>query len=304
MSRRVVGGVVIGVGVVAAVAVLVWASAGGWLSPQAGARRLLARAERASAQGEWPQAQASLEELITQYPDSRWTDRALLALGGVYEQQGQLLEARAVYRALLKQFPDSPLLRQAQAQLGAVNVAILFSPRVRDQDATYEVKPGDTLSRIAAAHHTTVSLLRQTNDLRGDVIRPKQLLKVPHGNFQIVVDKSQNQLLLTEADEFFKLYPVATGTDNSTPVGTFRIVNKIPRPVWYRQGAVVPADSPENILGSWWLGLDKQGYGIHGSLHGQGIGEQVTAGCVRMHNTDVEELAAIVPTGTAVTIVD
>ena len=34
------------------------------------------------------------------------------------------------------------------------------------------------------------------------------------------------------------------------------------------------------------------------------VGLQVTAGCVRMINSDVEELFAIVPLGTEVTIVD
>ena len=97
---------------------------------------------------------------------------------------------------------------------------------------------------------------------------------------------------------------MATGKDNSTPIGTFKIVTKIPNPVWYKQGAVVPPDSPENILGTRWMGIDKQGYGIHGSVDPNAIGKQVTAGCVRMNNGDVEELFALVPIGTEVTIVD
>ena len=118
------------------------------------------------------------------------------------------------------------------------------------------------------------------------------------------MDKSQNQLLLTEENQFIKTYPVATGKDNSTPVGTFKIVTRIPNPVWYKQGAVVPRDSVENILGTRWLGISKQGYGIHGSVDPSAIGKQVTAGCVRMSNSDVEELFDIVPVGTEVTIVD
>ena len=119
-----------------------------------------------------------------------------------------------------------------------------------------------------------------------------------------MVDKSQNQLLLTEDNQFFKVYTVATGLNNSTPVGTFKIINKIVNPVWYRQGAVVPPDSPENILGTRWMGWDKQGFGIHGSVDPTAMGHQVTAGCVRMTNSDVEELFTLVPTGTEVTIVD
>ena len=95
-----------------------------------------------------------------------------------------------------------------------------------------------------------------------------------------------------------------TGADNSTPTGTFKIINKITNPVWYRQGAVVPPESPENILGTRWMGWDKPGYGIHGSVDPSEMGQQVTAGCVRMTNPEVEELFALVPSGTEVTVVD
>ena len=52
------------------------------------------------------------------------------------------------------------------------------------------------------------------------------------------------------------------------------------------------------------MGIDKKGYGIHGTIDPNAIGQQITAGCVRMTNADVEELFSIVPTGTDVTIVD
>ena len=251
-----------------------------------------------------PEAQAALEELIATYPDSPWTDDALLKLGQVYEAQQQLVEAQAMYRMLLERFPDSPLLTQTQSRLGNLNVALLFSPIVTALDGIHQVKSGDTLGRIAKSNQTTVEFIRRANGLKGDVIRTEQKLKVPKGTFSIVVDKSQNQLLLTEDNQSVKLYNVSTGKDNSTPVGTFKITNRIPNPVWYTQGAVVPPESPENVLGTRWLGIDKKGYGIHGTVEPQAIGKQVTAGCVRMTNADVEELFDIVPVGTEVTIVD
>lgn len=294
----VAGGVVLGGGV------LVWAFSQGLIGPQASARRLLVTAQRASERGEWLTAQTALEELVGTSPDSPWVDEALLALGSVHEGQQQLVEARGVYRLLLERFPSSSLVEEAQGRLGAVHVALLFSPAVTDMDAAYEVKGGDSLGKIATAHRTTVEVLKRANGLTGDLIHPRQKLKVPKGVFRLVVDKSQNQLLMTQDNQFFKSYPVATGENNSTPTGTFKIVNKVPHPVWYRQGAVVPPNSPENILGTRWLGLNKSGYGIHGSVDPATIGQQVTAGCVRMTNADVEELFTIVPTGTEVTIVD
>jgi len=75
-------------------------------------------------------------------------------------------------------------------------------------------------------------------------------------------------------------------------------------PVWYKEGAIVPAESPENILGSRWLGLSEKGYGIHGTVDPDSVGQQATQGCVRMLNADVEELYAIIPVGTQVTTVE
>jgi lipoprotein-anchoring transpeptidase ErfK/SrfK len=101
-----------------------------------------------------------------------------------------------------------------------------------------------------------------------------------------------------------KTYTVATGKENSTPTGSFKIVNKLRNPTWFRTGAVIPPNSPENVLGSRWLGLDIKGYGIHGSRDINEIGKQVTMGCVRMRNQEIEEVYDIVPVGTEVTIID
>ena len=134
---------------------------------------------------------------------------------------------------------------------------------------------------------------------------PGKKMKVWTQPFNIVVDKSQNILILKSEEEIIKTYVVSTGMNNSTPTGTFKIINKLINPPWYKDGKVIPPDSPENILGSRWMGFDLlPSYGIHGTTQAETLGQQITQGCVRMSNVEVEELFAIVPTGTAVTIVD
>lgn len=298
--------VLVGIGIVAAsvvvIGLVVLVSQQGIFGGKA--QRLFNQAIQAQQHNNLPIAQAKLEELVSTFPDSPWADDALLKLGEVYEAQQQYVEARTMYQTLLEKFPESPLIAKTQASLGRVNVALLFSPTVTDLDAVYEVVPGDSLGKIASAYGTTVNYLKKANGLSSSVIRPGQKLKAPKGKFSIVVDKSQNQLMLTENNKFIKNYTVSTGKDNSTPIGTFKVVTKIENPVWYTQGAVVPPDSPQNILGTRWLGIDKKGYGIHGTIDPSALGQQVTAGCVRMSNADVEELYTIVPVGTEVTIVD
>jgi lipoprotein-anchoring transpeptidase ErfK/SrfK len=136
------------------------------------------------------------------------------------------------------------------------------------------------------------------------VIKAGRRLRIWTGKFSVVVDKSLNTLTLKSDDEVLKVYRVATGKDNHTPVGTYKIVNKLVNPVWYKDGKAIPPESPENILGSRWLGFDLEGYGIHGTTDPESIGKYVTEGCIRMLNKDVEELYSILPIGTQVTIIE
>ena len=183
-------------------------------------------------------------------------------------------------------------------------MALLFSREMIPGSSEYVIKAGDSLEKIAREHKTTVELIKKSNELSGDNIFPGTRLKVWTTPFNIVVDKSQNILLLKTNDTVFKSYTVATGVNNSTPVGTFTIIEKIPNPPWYKPGAVIPAGSPENILGTRWLGLSKQGYGIHGTTDPKSLGTQATAGCIRMANRDVEELYSVISVGVEVAIVD
>lgn len=221
------------------------------------------------------------------------------------EQKADQIGLKAVYQKLINDFPNHKDIAVWQKKLDEVNLKIIFSPIVAPGlSQEYEIQPQDNLSKIAKQFNTTVELLMRRNGLSSDKINPGRKIKVWTGKFNVLVDKSQNMLILKLNDEMMKTYAVATGINNSTPVGTFKIVNKLANPTWYKAGAVVPSGSPENILGTRWLGFDLTGYGIHGTTEPESIGKQATAGCVRMLNTEVEELYSLLPVGTEVTIVD
>jgi lipoprotein-anchoring transpeptidase ErfK/SrfK len=220
------------------------------------------------------------------------------------EAKGNLLGAKSSYQQLIAAFPNFSEASNWQKKCDALNIKLLFSPAVTPKSMSYEIKPGDTLTKIAHQFKTTVDLIKKSNNLSDDRIIPGRKIKVWTSPFSVVVDKSQNILILKSDEEIMKTYIVSTGANNSTPTGTFKIVNKLLNPTWFKAGAVVPASSPENILGTRWLGFDLAGYGIHGTTEPQSLGRQVTQGCVRMANTDVEELFTILPEGAEVTIVD
>ena len=127
---------------------------------------------------------------------------------------------------------------------------------------------------------------------------------------RVVVDKSSNSLSYYLGEQLIRTMPVATGeSEDVTPEGEFRVVVKGRYPDWLnrRTNEVIPGGSPENPLGSRWIGLDVPGtagyiYGIHGTNDRSTIGKYVTNGCIRLANEDVEWLYDRVDLGTPVLI--
>jgi lipoprotein-anchoring transpeptidase ErfK/SrfK len=232
------------------------------------------------------------------------SSKALSVQASDFLKKGELLQAKISYQRLIAEFPDSPEVMSWEKKAEEVNLKLLFSSVLTPKSTIYEIKPGDTLNKIAGEFRTTVELIMKSNDLKDDKIMPGKKLKVWTAPFSILVDKSQNTLILKSEEEIIKTYIVSTGLNNSTPVGNFRIVNKLPNPTWFKAGVVVAPNSPNNILGTRWLGFDLPGYGIHGTTEPENLGKQITQGCVRMSNSEVEELYTIVPIGTEVIIVD
>jgi len=218
--------------------------------------------------------------------------------------RGSLLEAKEIYQKVMNGQLSSEQMALAQAKLEDLNVKILLSGISIPQSTVYEVHPGDALINIAKEYNTTVDTIVKANNIKNNMIYPGMKLRVLNGKFSIFVDKSLNILTLKFNDEIVKTYNVSTGENNSTPIGTFKIINKIINPPWYKDGKEIPPTSPENILGSRWLGLDVPGIGIHGTTQPEAIGKQITQGCVRMRNNEVEELYSLVPLETEVTVVD
>jgi lipoprotein-anchoring transpeptidase ErfK/SrfK len=230
---------------------------------------------------------------------------ALSAEARKMDESGDPVSARAAYQKLISEYPNSREVMDWQKKFEDLNIRLLFSPVITSKSIEYEIKPGDSLDKIAREYKTTIELIMKSNNLSGENIFPGKKIKVWTAPFSIVVDKSQNTLILKSNEEVIKTYIVATGLNNSSPVGTFKIIEKIVNPPWYKPGGgMIPAGNPQNILGTRWMGLDKEGYGIHGTTEPQSLGKQATAGCVRMLNAEVEQLFSIVPKGTEVTIVD
>ena len=233
--------------------------------------------------------------------------RSLLDQARQLEAKGDLFEAKLLYQKLVNDFPESSEVTRWQKKAEDMNMKLLFSSTVTPKSILYEIRPGDTLNKIAREHKTTVELIKKSNNISDAFIIVGRKIKVWNAPFNILIDKSQNTLLLKTDEEVVKTYIISTGKNNCTPVGTFKIDIKQVNPTWFKAGAIVPPESSENVLGTRWMGFDRTGagagYGIHGTTEPKELGKQVTQGCVRLSNADVEELYSIIPVGTEVTII-
>lgn len=234
----------------------------------------------------------------------RSSARILINQARQFEAKGSLLEAKLSYQKLVNDFPESPDVTYWQKRAEDINIKLLFSSAVTPKSIVYKIRPGDSINKIAGEHKTTPELIMKSNNLNVALIIPGQEIKIWNAPFSVLVNKSQNILMLKSDEEIFKTYSVSTGKNNSTPAGTFKIINKLTNPTWFKAGAIVPPQSAQNVLGTRWMGFDLTGYGIHGTTEPKELGKQVTQGCVRLSNSDVEELYSIIPVGTEVTVID
>ncbi|MBP5544897.1 MAG: L,D-transpeptidase family protein [Kiritimatiellae bacterium] len=239
--------------------------------------------------------------------------RALLAKGQDAERADDLLAARAAYEAALASSDIGEARALVESRLGAVMVSLITSQRQMPEKIEHAIASGDRIERLARTHGTTADLIAAANGISNpNNIRLGDRLRILHGaKFEILVSKSQNWLLLKMNGKFFKRYTVGTGRYNRTPIGTFVISDKIKEPSWWKDNVEIPYGDERNILGTRWMAISAtgntppaSGYGIHGTWDNSSLGQQSSAGCVRMANTDVEELFMIVPKGTPVTIQD
>jgi L,D-transpeptidase ErfK/SrfK len=143
------------------------------------------------------------------------------------------------------------------------------------------------------------------------------LPKVSHHG--IVISLTDYRLYyFPEHENVVMTYPVGIGRKGwSTPVGVTKVVAKQVNPTWHpstrvqtyaeTKGVLMPDEfppGPGNPLGKYVLRLGWPTYLIHGSNSDSGIGEKVSAGCIRMLPADMEYLFDLVKVGTPVRIIN
>jgi hypothetical protein len=118
----------------------------------------------------------------------------------------------------------------------------------------------------------------------------------------VLVSIPDRKLALFENGRVVRIYRIAVGKSSTpSPVGVFKIVNRVTNPTYYLKGQVIGAGK-SNPVGTRWMGLSAKGYGIHGTNQPDSIGKPASTGCIRMRSQDLEELFELVDIGNTVQI--
>jgi lipoprotein-anchoring transpeptidase ErfK/SrfK len=144
----------------------------------------------------------------------------------------------------------------------------------------------------------------------------------PKGLF-LIVDTGKNRLTVHDGGRMVREVVVSCGSGGvledpkggrswifDTPRGERQIKSKVKHPTWIKpdwafieEGEAIPKNSndraEEGVMGDYALGIGN-GYFLHGTLYTRLLGRNVTHGCVRIGDADLEYLYKNVPLGTKV----
>lgn len=139
----------------------------------------------------------------------------------------------------------------------------------------------------------------------------------PQKAAKIEVVKSEHLLRVLDRDgTVIAAYPASIGSEEKpAPSGSHKVRAVAPNPNYtynpdYAFKGVKTKEKfeikpgPNNPVGSAWIDLSVESFGIHGTPEPEKVGKAYSRGCVRLTNWDVEELSKMVEKGTPVDFID
>jgi lipoprotein-anchoring transpeptidase ErfK/SrfK len=130
---------------------------------------------------------------------------------------------------------------------------------------------------------------------------------------KIEVDKDKQTVkAFDRSGKLVAFYPATVGSEEKpSPAGTLKVISIDRNPTYgynpdykfkgvHSKTAFTIEPGPNNPVGTIWIGLSAEGYGIHGTPYPGRVSKAESHGCVRLTNWDAEQLAKLVHKGTQV----
>ena len=134
---------------------------------------------------------------------------------------------------------------------------------------------------------------------------------------RVEVDKTRQTVrLFDKSNALIGFYPATVGSEEKpSPSGTLRVteVDRNPtyryNPAYHFKGVhsrkpFTIKPGPNNPVGTVWINLSADGYGIHGTPSPGKVSKAESHGCVRLTNWDAERVAGSVTKGTPIAFVE
>lgn len=211
-------------------------------------------------------------------------------------QAGKFQEAEEQLKYVLTYYPTAPSAPEARRVLGEMNMDRLLAPVAGGIKTVYEVKRGDSFSRIASQQETHFDLIMQLNSLqRSDRLHPGDELLVMPLNFRLVLDRRRGVLSLWNKGVYVKDYRIL---EDHLPKGKGVVATVVETREVKHLGRSVLSSSMDYRMAQKVLLLKRP------KLEIRGLGEfsrEGYQGCV-LSMADMEELALLVRAGNAVEI--
>ena len=181
----------------------------------------------------------------------------------------------------------------------------------------------DVVQELSARFHMSEGLLKALNP-GADFTKPGTTILVvrpgeaplPAKVAKVEVDKALNQVrAFDDAGKIEAVYPATVGsTERPAPDGQWAVKAVAPNPDYTYdprkltfgpkdKGVLIIKPGPNNPVGSTWIALTKETYGIHGTPDPTKVGKTASHGCVRLTNWDVAALGKAVTKGVPVIFV-
>jgi lipoprotein-anchoring transpeptidase ErfK/SrfK len=210
------------------------------------------------------------------------------------------------------------------AELGALHAVPDTWQGKSEVDAMAYATP---LELAAEMYHAHPALIRQLNPtVNWSNVLPGTKIVVPAVH-HVVVDATAAQIVITLSSHQLEVFDANSRIIAHFPVSIARMVEKrpvgelhvtvvIPDPDYTFDPAVFPESpeakalghkliippGPNNPVGRAWIGLDRQGYGIHGTPDPEKVGRTESHGCFRLANWDAVTLLGLVHVGMPVIV--
>jgi tetratricopeptide (TPR) repeat protein len=237
-------------------------------------------------------ARELLLTILAKWGKTEANDFALVQLAQMSLNAGDDTQAKKNLDIVLRK-ESSPARDEAEFLIGDINMRALKSPNPGSGDETYEIKKGDSLWKLEKQLKIPADLLLGINDLNPRSLSVGTVIKVPHVEFSVIIDKSNCTLTLRNHGQFLKKYRVGINRDDAViPPGDYTVTQKFDKGYDYtdpKTNAAVKPGDPANPYGSRFISL-RRDVGIHGTNEPDKIPGYIIKGVVAMKNHDIEEL--------------